>query len=932
MSGSRAASNNVAEAAPAATAAHFEESAAAGLQTEHPVPPYDADTDFTNKVQCYYPECKYKGGSWGKVLTHVRNSHKCPTASLKGTPLYEHGQQELMSKQRDQYHAKKARTTDSPSKPKGDMVPKQEIAPGRKSAPDEIVQEHKEVADGMWKIMPCYVKCTPDGNPVQPFHIIGPIDLVSKPQSMQLAHMEAESTLHKTNIQAPTENAIMPAQAANAIAESVQQKPPAPTNPSPSDMLLHLYQKSRAEPDAKEWLLNLPVVEIKQNYVDHARVPAKGELVAGEICKRAVWPPKLKQDSVQLPEFYKFLVNDQNMKSDWAKTKCHFAGRLLGALECTNGTLVGIEALVAMYTSGTIKKLFSIALMDPKYSWPLDMIDSMYSYICFHLHLMTDKTLTSEPGPWVQYKQVLDAFKSYLDSGVRKKCVEAAALMQAQKQRDDLEAIKKLPPIADLQAAVGKAYKCIQQICKDFGDQPLPSQVRAQLNACLVFAISIDTFAGRKKEWEVLKFQHVVDQLNKNLDYIICSDHKTAATYGDIAKWLSPGLVEAFKLVVKLHRPEGCTTFLVPPQGASHVCFPTCLHTACKRFLNPKKNWPTVNLLRKWFHTKLIKLSRKEATLKHIMTKVDAHSSAVQERHYILKDPADHVWLAKLIFEAIMKQAVDWPSKCEVDEKEELDNWNIDAVEILQDKKEEGEEGEPEEDDLPGWELGHLFGCQTIEKSEAIPLQDAVPDLPAIVSSSSSGTTLQKEEQKAAIVPSDNDTMHGKASVPIASKRKKIESPQHHGKKVKTKEGAASSSVDPDPAATPKQASGNDTVSETMFQEALLDMAEEQAALWREYTEEPIPGTRQSVSNLASEWMMNQLKTWQVLNSKGKWELPADNAWYYNARVECIRAGHINKMTSQDVVRSHLRNKIRKCKAQDTAELQEPLADLEPLD
>ena len=133
-------------------------------------------------------------------------------------------------------------------------------------------------------------------------------------------------------------------------------------------------------------------------------------------------------------------------------------------------------------------------------------------------------------------------------------------------------------------------------------------------------------------------------------------------------------------LVAQLPRPENCETFLVPPQGGETVDIPGCLRAACHFFLPPGRTYPTVNLLRKWFHTLLMQLTRNEETLKSVMVIVDAHSAAVQNKHYILKDPADHVKLAKVIFEAVMHRPVVWPSGADTAEDTALGRW-IEEVE-----------------------------------------------------------------------------------------------------------------------------------------------------------------------------------------------------------------------------------------------------------
>ena len=57
---------------------------------------------------------------------------------------------------------------------------------------------------------------------------------------------------------------------------------------------------------------------------------------------------------------------------------------------------------------------------------------------------------------------------------------------------------------------------------------------------------------------------------------------------------------------------------------------------------------------------------------------------------------------------------------------------------------------------------------------------------------------------------------------------------------------------------------------------------------------------------MAHEGMLEQLTEWQQQNGKADYERPTDKEWNMDARVECIKAGHITKYSCPDVVRSHL--------------------------
>eukprot|EP00971_Amphidinium_carterae_P057665 1140722-Amphidinium_carterae.1 len=90
-------------------------------------------------------------------------------------------------------------------------------------------------------------------------------------------------------------------------------------------------------------------------------------------------------------------------------------------------------------------------------------------------------------------------------------------------------------------------------------------------------------------EWSLLSKQHVQEQLALGKDFIVCSQHKTSATYGDLRKWLSPGLIKAFDAYLSLPTPTSYMVLLACPcmvafapcvgslvSGLSVSCYPAC--------------------------------------------------------------------------------------------------------------------------------------------------------------------------------------------------------------------------------------------------------------------------------------------------------------------------------------------------------------------
>lgn len=510
---------------------------------------------------------------------------------------------------------------------------------------------------------------------------------------------------------------------------------------------MHGMLQSIADPGRhSKWLHELPKVVVKETYLAHKGPPAKGDLEDGKEKQRGRgnWPSTLKNDIVEhgLDDFKMWLYRKQNKKEDHASNIVLNVGRALGALKIigsepeAEAKLTDVKALVAFYTSNEYLKFANMDLMHPKYGWTIKTIDALACYCQFHLYELAQKSIRSELGPWDEYSNVLHAFVKDLRGGFRKRCEDQRAQNIEKKKAEDLKKIKNLPQITTMQEAVHAGYIVLQHIATKWAGQPtMPSSVRALANACLCGGINLDTFMGRSMEWELLKYVHAKGQVDDKLDYIVCTQHKTSKTYGDLAKWLSPGLVEAIKCYMSLPRHDCDGNLLLPAQGGcNRISFASCLHTFCKKFLPAEKSYPTVNLVRKWLHTSLMKLTDTKDKLKEVMLLIDAHSKSVQDRHYWLREPEDDVKLAKLLVHTIFGATVPWPDQTQVAAFFEqtcastmlLQETINGSGESLDEEAYNETKGEDDDDFdcLDWWEAaGDFFG---IPKSDAVPLTNTI--------------------------------------------------------------------------------------------------------------------------------------------------------------------------------------------------------------
>ena len=400
-------------------------------------------------------------------------------------------------------------------------------------------------------------------------------------------------------------------------------------------------------------------------YLDIQPPAAKGD----DDVWRAKYPKILKLDQVVIPAFEEFLATEKPKKGANHSKLALGLRRILGFLEVVPNAkhmdvhIGDCEVMVSLCRGRMHTKLLDSPLMGTKFTWTPLCVAGLNLYLRYHKNLLVEKLLQQDESSWPQYKDVLDKFIGDIEDSWTKRCHEHAATMHQRKQASDLNIIKQIK-IPALQGAVYKGYATLFHIREHFGDAPLPKNIRGLANSVLTGGVCFDAFSGRKLEWEIMLWMYVQGVLEKNGDHFVCSQHKTAKTYGSIAKYLPPGLAKAFKVYAALHRPAGFKYFFVPARtGTAKVSFPNSLKTFLANFLDPGHVTPTFNIMRKLFHKALRTIGSDEEALKELMVILDAHSKAVQGTHYILRDPEDDVKLAKQLVKVVLKDTVAFPEK-----------------------------------------------------------------------------------------------------------------------------------------------------------------------------------------------------------------------------------------------------------------------------
>ena len=260
-------------------------------------------------------------------------------------------------------------------------------------------------------------------------------------------------------------------------------------------------------------------------------------------------------------------------------------------------------------------------------------------------------------------------------------------------------------------------------IQREYGEyDTLPRHVQGLANAAMIGVIYCNGYGGRCGEWCVLKLQDFRAQMKKKKEYVLCQEHKTSHVYGELAKWLAPGTIQAMLKYAELPRRQHCETFFHPTiEGVRTVDVRHALKTFGERFLPECEQKPTVNFTRKWYHTKLMPMSKTEDKLLALMTRIDAHSPSIAAKHYVLQNPDHDANLAKILVEEVLGTTVAWP---EVDHMP----WQKlkEKIKVLPSTASATEDPDvpddpSEEEELPWFEFADRWGL----RDPLVPIPDA---------------------------------------------------------------------------------------------------------------------------------------------------------------------------------------------------------------
>lgn len=361
--------------------------------------------------------------------------------------------------------------------------------------------------------------------------------------------------------------------------------------------------------------------------------------------RRKTWPIA-KAGELPLHEFKRFLkggaVSDKTIGITIQGVEYFFS---LLAVEGTGFSLTG--ALVTIYNDNITAALFDLPILDTEHSWTRKIVNAM-SRLCTFLVLECGRLR------WGEAARCIEQLSRESFSQRKKVLNKQKKLESIVKRQHDSERLAKLPPVATMKEAVrfamvGLRFMSLHAMEMD----TLPEKLHSAATAAMVGILWFNGFAGRSKEWELMTMDVVRATISSNLDYVACPIHKTAPTYGDLGKHLSPGTKDAIADYIELPRGGRDTgKFLRPGAKAKSgkASVHTCLRTFCAVYL-PNYEVPGTTLIRKWYHSGIKNDQHKAMQL---VARLDGHSHKIADTVYAVSTPQQDAERAKHLVDIML--------------------------------------------------------------------------------------------------------------------------------------------------------------------------------------------------------------------------------------------------------------------------------------
>ena len=475
--------------------------------------------------------------------------------------------------------------------------------------------------------------------------------------------------------------------------------------------------KPRRAPDRTHcsWTAALPKLRIRTEAANHIHPAAK----PGRRTKP--WPFDEPEDP--FAEFHAWCVEykqaEEYLAQRWSRSVARFWHLVAREGDAEESPLdrspdLWPEMTTALYIQGLHMRAFkTLDILRPGLTWSSQVLIGMKlfcEYISDLCHRRDIAARGQSDNQWPTYIETITMLLKDLSGPIETQIKKAQAVRQKERGRIDEQRIKEFPPVEKMKSAVHRAMVSLQAIGRRAdATKSLGKAQHVAATVAMVGIIAFNGFMGRGSEYCAATKDHVLEQLKKGLDYIVVSEHKTQKAYGDIAKWFAPGTVKAIECYLRLPRKKSSHYFLFVGKQDVRVNVAKALKAFVQAYLTG--SFVTILLLRKWFHSELMRLARDQEAVIQLFTRIDKHSAQIARKHYVLVSVEDDVGLAKEITMTMLGETVPWPTDSHGDDTVKAIMEMSDGVELQVDEEaDEGAIDEHDEEILDWWPLGACFG------------------------------------------------------------------------------------------------------------------------------------------------------------------------------------------------------------------------------
>ncbi len=323
------------------------------------------------------------------------------------------------------------------------------------------------------------------------------------------------------------------------------------------------------------------------------------------------WPEDDGPDRFTFSDFAKYLkLNTRQNAEESRKTTISSLKRFLVSLKLPDGDIHPVAVMCSVHKHNIFDKLSETGAWDIKATWTRQMIGAVTDYVNYLITVCNREK-------WNDHKTTLHQLLDDSLAGFRKGTNLAKSDSDFRKKMADTARLEDFPATDLIKQAVKLAMVrlwLLRNVCKEMKAEALPMKLKVEAATAIVGIICFNSFPGRSGEWVKMLRTAVWKQWKKGASYIVCVDHKTVRTYGELAKFIPAGSWEAFRVYIDL--PFNTDLFLAPVTPEStKISFSYFLKRFGYQYMK-LNDPPNSNLIRKYYHSALMELTQMGKCLK----------------------------------------------------------------------------------------------------------------------------------------------------------------------------------------------------------------------------------------------------------------------------------------------------------------------------